>query len=37
MSKPPLIIVLVVLLIVGLATRQYLKQRRTAAENDAAP
>ncbi|PLR34329.1 DUF2500 domain-containing protein [Chimaeribacter californicus] len=37
MSKPPLIIVLVLLLIAGLATRQYLKQRRTAAENDAAP
>ncbi|ANI29630.1 hypothetical protein PL78_07275 [Yersinia entomophaga] len=37
MSKPPLIFIVVVALIVILATRQYWQKRRLDAENDKAP
>lgn len=35
--KPPVIFIIVVALIVVLATRQFIKQRRENAANDAAP
>lgn len=37
MSKPPLIFVIVLAIIAVLATRQFIKQRREGAMNDAAP
>lgn len=37
MSKPPLIIIIVLAIIAVLATRQFIKQRRETAVNDASP
>lgn len=37
MSKPPLIFIIVVAVIAVLATRQFIKQRRETAVNDASP
>ncbi|MCE0490173.1 DUF2500 domain-containing protein [Pantoea sp. Mb-10] len=37
MSKPPLIFFIVLAIIAILATRQFIKQRREAAVNDASP
>ena len=37
MSKPPLIFFIVLAIIAVLATRQFIKQRREAAVNDASP
>ena len=37
MSKPPLIFIIVVAIIAVLASRQFVKQRREKAQNDAAP
>ncbi len=37
MSKPPLLFFIVLAVIAVLATRQFIKQRREAAVNDASP
>jgi hypothetical protein len=37
MSKPPLIFLIVLAIIAVLATRQFIKQRRESAVNDASP
>lgn len=37
MSKPPLIFIIVLAVIAVLATRQFIKQRREGAVNDASP
>ncbi len=37
MSKPPLIFIIVLAIIAVLATRQFIKQRREVAVNDASP
>ncbi len=37
MSKPPLIFFIVLAIIAVLATRQFIKQRRETAVNDASP
>ncbi|QHM77257.1 hypothetical protein C7M52_03253 [Mixta theicola] len=37
MSKPPLIFLIVLAIIAVLASRQFIKQRREAAQNEAAP
>ncbi|ADO11164.1 MULTISPECIES: DUF2500 domain-containing protein [Pantoea] len=37
MSKPPLIFIIVLAIIAVLASRQFIKQRREAAVNDASP